>query len=64
MLVPLKYLRNFRRTLEIPLIRSEFSLMLTQSKICVTATNIAENQETKFGITDAKLYVPTVTLSN
>ena len=38
--------------------------MLTWSKKCVTGTNIVENQETKFAITDTKLYVLAVSLSN
>ena len=47
-----------------PLLSSEFSLMLTWSKKYVTGTNIVENQETKFAITDTKLYVSVVSLSN
>ena len=46
--VPLKYLSNFWRTLEMSLINFEIS--------SVTG-------ETEFSITDAKLYVPVVTLS-
>ena len=37
--VPLKYLRNFRRTLDMLLINSEMSLTLTWSENCVV-TNI------------------------
>ena len=33
--VPLKYLSNFWRTLDIPLINCEVSLILTQSRECV-----------------------------
>ena len=47
-----------------PFISSEFSLMLTWPEKCVIATNIYENQEIKFAITDRKLYVPVVTLLN
>ena len=62
-MVPLKYLSNFWRTLEIPLINCEINLDLKQSKNCVTvATNVAV-QATTFLITDAKLYVPVVTLT-
>ena len=62
-MVPLKYLSNFWRTLEIPLINCEVNLILTWSSTCVlVATNIA-NQNVTFAITDTKLYVPVVTLS-
>ena len=40
-MVPLKYLSNFWRTLEMPLINCEFNLILTWSSTCVLiATNI------------------------
>ena len=59
----LKHLSNFWRTLEMPLINCEVSLILTWSSTCVLiATNIP-NQIATFAITDAKLYVPVVTLS-
>ena len=62
-IVPLKYLSNFCRTLEMPLINCEVNLILTWSSTCVLlATNIA-NQNATFAITDTKLYVPVVTLS-
>ena len=62
-MVPLKYLSNFWRTLEMPLINYEVNLILTWSSTCVlVATNIA-NQNATFAITDTKLYVPVVTLS-
>ena len=62
-MVPLKYLSNFWRTLEMPLINCEVNLILTWSSTCVLiATNIA-NQNATFTITDTKLYVPVVTLS-
>ena len=61
--VPLKYLSNFWRTLEMPLINCEISLILTWSANCVIVfTNVA-NQNATFAITDTKLYVPVVTLS-
>ena len=59
-MVPLKYLSNFWRTLEKPLINCEVNLILTWSSTCVI-TNSA-GAET-FEITDTKLYVPIVTLS-
>ena len=58
--VPLKYLSNFWRTLEIPLINCEVNLILTWSKDCVISSATGE---TKFKITETKLYVPVVTLS-
>ena len=62
-MVPLKYLSNFWRTLEMPLINCEVNLILTWSSTCVLiATNIL-NQNATFAITDTKLYVPGVTLS-
>ena len=59
-IVPLKYLSNFWRSLEIPLINCKVNLTLTWSKDCVISSAAGE---TKFKITDAKLYVPVVTLS-
>ena len=59
-MVPLKYLSNFWRTLEMPLINCEVSLMLTWSSTCVITNSTGEE---KFEITDTKLYVPAVTLS-
>ena len=59
-IVPLKYLSNFWRTLEMPLINCEVNLILTWSSTCVLiATNIP-NQNATFAITDTKLYVPVV----
>ena len=62
-MVPLKYLSNFWRILEMPLINCEINLILTWSANCViVSTNVANQNET-FAITDTKLYVPAVTLS-
>ena len=62
-MVSLKYLSNFWRTLEMPLINCEVNLILTWSSTCVlVATNIP-NQNATLAITDTKLYVPGVTLS-
>ena len=59
-MVPLKYLSNFWRTLEMPLINCEVNLILTWSSACViTDSNVAGT----FEIDDTKLYVPVVTLS-
>ena len=57
--VPLKYLSNFWRSLEIPLINCKVELSLKWYERCLlTAANTAT-----FTITDAKLYVPVVTSS-
>ena len=62
-MVPLKYVSNFWRTLEMSLINCEVNLILTWSSTCViVSTNIA-NQGATFPITDTRLYVPLVTLS-
>ena len=58
--MPLKYLSNLWRTLEIPLINCEVSLILTWSKDCVITNSIGDG---KFTITETKLYVLVVTLS-
>ena len=58
--IPLKYRSNFWRTLEMPLINCEVNLILTWSKGCVITNSTGEE---KFAITEAKLYVPVVTLS-
>ena len=62
-MVPLKYLSNFWRTLEMSLINCEVNLILTWSSTCVIASVIVANQAATFEITDTKLYVPVVTLS-
>ena len=59
-IVPLKYLSNFWRTPEMPLINREVNLILTWSKGCVITNSTGEG---KFTITETKLYVPVVTLS-
>ena len=72
--VPLKYLSNFWRTLNMTLINCELSLTLTWSENCVITslekriTIINTRRHTSptnatFKITDTKLYVPVVTLS-
>ena len=62
-MVPLKYLSNFWRTLEMPLINCEVNLILTWSSTCVLIATSIPNQNATFAITDTKLYVPVVTLS-
>ena len=58
--VPLKYLSNFFRSLEMPLINCKIKLNLTWKKECVLSTGVGE---AVFIINDTKLYVPVVTLS-
>ena len=59
-IIPLKYLSNFWRTLEMPLINCEVNLILTWSRDCVITNSTGE---AKFAITETKLDVPVVTLS-
>ena len=73
--IPLKYLGNFWRILDIPLINCEITLILSWYKECVlvgrvfrgppaAAANLFNSPtDAKFEITDCKLYVPVVTLS-
>ena len=61
-MVPLKCLSNFWRTLEMPLINCEVNLILTWSSTCVIVSTNIPNQGATFTITDTKLYVPVVTL--
>ena len=62
-MVPLKYLSNFWRTLEMPLINCEVNLILTWSaNFVIVYTNVA-NQGATVEITETNLYVPVVTLS-
>ena len=72
--IPLKNLSNFWKSLNIPFINCEVELILTWSKNCVlddmTRTNAQGNNpaivppvELEFKITDTKLYVPVVSLS-
>ena len=58
--VPLKYLSNFFRSLEMPLINCKIKLNLTWKKECVLSTNAGN---AVFIINDTKLYVPIVALS-
>ena len=77
--IPLKYLGNFWRSLDIPLINCEITLILSWYKKCVLVGKALRNApdpqpnppiaaiesptDAKFEITDCKLYVPVVTLS-
>ena len=59
-MVPLKYLSNFWRTLEMPWINFEVNVILTWSSACVITNSTGVGT---FEITDTKLYVPVVSLS-
>ena len=59
----LKYLSNFWRTLEMPLINCEINLILTWSTNCVIVSTNVAYQNATFEVTDTKLYVLAVTLS-
>ena len=72
--IPLKHLSNFWRSINIPLINCEVELILTWSKNFVLVDMIRRNAQgnnpaivpptgLKFKIADTKLYVPVVTLS-
>ena len=71
--MPLKHLSNFWRSLNIPLINCEVELILSWSKNCVLADMTVRAAQgdnpaivaptLEFKITDKKLYVPVVTLS-
>ena len=74
--IPLKYLSNFWRTLDIPLINCEVEITLTWTKNCILADAtvraagnnndpqaIVAPTELEFQRTGTKLYIPVVTLS-
>ena len=58
-MVPLKYLSNFWRTLKIPLVNCEINLILTWSSTCVITNSTGAR---RFTITDTRLYVPVAKL--
>ena len=57
-MVPLKYLSNFRRNLEIPLINCEINLQLKSPASSFLVTGTEANQVSALIMTDTKLYVP------
>ena len=59
-MLPLKYLSNFWRALEMPLTNCEVNLILTWSSTCIITDS---NGAGAFAMTDTKIYVPVVTLS-
>ena len=62
-MVPIKYLSNFWRTLEMPLINCEVELILTWSAGSVIIYANVANQNPTLTITETNLYVHVVTLS-
>ena len=64
-LVPLKYVSSFFRTLELPLINTKLHLELSWSKNCIvsTAGTNGDNDTNTFQITKTELYAPVATLS-
>ena len=64
LVVPLKYVSNCFRSLEMPLLNCKIDLELTWYKDCmISSVNAAAGQIVSFMITNTKLYVPVVTLS-
>ena len=61
--VPLKYLSKFWKTLEMPLNNCEIELILTWYRNCVIISTKVNDQISTFTITETNLYVPVVTLS-
>ena len=57
--VPLKYLSNFWRSLEIPLINCKVEISSKWTEKCILSNS---GTDATFKITDAKLYIPIVTL--
>ena len=62
-MVQLKYLSNFWRTFDMPLINGEVELILDWSANCVIIYTNIDDQVPTFTITETNLYVPVVTLS-
>ena len=60
---PLRYLINFWKTLEMPLVNCEISLILTSSENWKLIYGSIDDQVPNFAITSTKFYVPIVTLS-
>ena len=62
-MVPLKYVSNFWRTLEMTLLNCEVELILNWPANCIIIYTDVANQISTFTITETSLYVPVVTLS-
>ena len=64
LVVPLKYVSNFFRSLEMSLVNCKIDLELTWHKDCmISSVNAAAGQVASFMMSNTKLYVPVVTLS-
>ena len=64
LVVPLKYVSIFFRSLELPLVNCKIDLELKWHKdYIISSANAAANQVVSFVITDTELYVPIITLS-
>ena len=61
-MVPLKYLSNFWRSLEMRLIDCEVNLILTWSANCIIISTDVANQIPTFKITEINLYVLVIIL--
>ena len=67
-MVPLKYLSNFWRIFEMPLINCETSLQFKWSRNCIIVAGtkqqimVANNENPTFQINNTKVYVPVVIL--
>ena len=62
-MVPIKNLSNSWRNLEVPLIKFQINPILNRSGNWVNESHIPVKQAITFAKTNAKLYVPVVTLS-
>ena len=62
-MVPLNYISNFWRNLEMFLINCENNLDLNWSKNCIIVVTDVQDQVITFSVTDAKRYVLVVTQS-
>ena len=64
LVVPLKYVRSFFRSVEMPLVNCKIDFELTRHKDCmISSVNAAAGQVVSFMMTNTKLYVPVVTFS-
>ena len=62
-MAPSKYLSNFWKTIEMPVINWDVKLILTWSAGCLIIYTDVNNQVPTFTITEINLYVPVVPLS-
>ena len=63
-MVSLKWLSNFCRNFEMPLINREINLILTLSANYFIIANPVDNQVPTFAIPYTKLYIPVITSSD